>query len=46
LTTEGSRKQQSQGRCLRVLLDQQYLAKYVNGYRCHANTGIKFPETA
>jgi peptide-methionine (S)-S-oxide reductase len=25
---------------------QQYLAKHVNGYRCHANTGIRFPETA
>ncbi|MBI2242544.1 MAG: peptide-methionine (S)-S-oxide reductase MsrA [Nocardioides sp.] len=25
---------------------QQYLAKNPNGYRCHANTGIKFPETA
>jgi peptide-methionine (S)-S-oxide reductase len=25
---------------------QQYLAKNVNGYRCHANTGVKFPETA
>ena len=25
---------------------QQYLAKHVNGYRCHANTGVKFPETA
>ena len=24
---------------------QQYLAKHVNGYRCHANTGVKFPET-
>jgi peptide-methionine (S)-S-oxide reductase len=22
---------------------QQYLAKHVNGYRCHANTGVKFP---
>ena len=25
---------------------QQYLAKHVNGYRCHANTGVRFPETA
>jgi peptide-methionine (S)-S-oxide reductase len=25
---------------------QQYLAKHVNGYRCHANTGVKFPATA
>jgi peptide-methionine (S)-S-oxide reductase len=25
---------------------QQYLAKHVAGYRCHANTGVKFPETA
>ena len=24
---------------------QQYLAKHVNGYRCHANTGVKFPES-
>ena len=24
---------------------QQYLAKNPNGYRCHANTGVKFPET-
>ena len=24
---------------------QQYLAKHVNGYRCHANTGVKFPAT-
>ncbi len=23
---------------------QQYLAKHVDGYRCHASTGIKFPE--
>ena len=23
---------------------QQYLAKNPNGYRCHANTGVKFPE--
>ncbi len=23
---------------------QQYLAKHVNGYRCHANTGVKFPD--
>ena len=22
---------------------QQYLAKHVNGYRCHSNTGVKFP---
>ncbi|GAA4115924.1 peptide-methionine (S)-S-oxide reductase MsrA [Nocardioides fonticola] len=22
---------------------QQYLAVHVNGYRCHANTGVKFP---
>ena len=22
---------------------QQYLAKVPNGYRCHANTGVKFP---
>ncbi|CAN5464827.1 hypothetical protein BH09ACT12_BH09ACT12_25800 [soil metagenome] len=22
---------------------QQYLAKNPNGYRCHANTGVKFP---
>ena len=25
---------------------QQYLAKHPHGYRCHANTGVKFPETA
>ena len=25
---------------------QQYLAKNPFGYRCHANTGVKFPETA
>ena len=25
---------------------QQYLAKNPNGYRCHANTGVKFPQTA
>jgi peptide-methionine (S)-S-oxide reductase len=25
---------------------QQYLAKNPYGYRCHANTGVKFPETA
>ncbi|GEP37994.1 peptide methionine sulfoxide reductase MsrA [Nocardioides psychrotolerans] len=25
---------------------QQYLAKHVDGYRCHANTGVKFPATA
>ncbi len=31
---------------LRVLLDQQYLAKNPSGYRCHANTGIRFPESA
>ncbi len=24
---------------------QQYLAKNPNGYRCHANTGVAFPET-
>ncbi|MDN4160125.1 peptide-methionine (S)-S-oxide reductase MsrA [Nocardioides abyssi] len=24
---------------------QQYLAKNPNGYRCHANTGVTFPET-
>jgi len=24
---------------------QQYLAKNPNGYRCHANTGVGFPET-
>jgi peptide-methionine (S)-S-oxide reductase len=24
---------------------QQYLAKNPHGYRCHANTGVKFPET-
>jgi peptide-methionine (S)-S-oxide reductase len=24
---------------------QQYLAKNPYGYRCHANTGVKFPET-
>jgi hypothetical protein len=22
---------------------QQYLTKHVNGYRCHANTGVPFP---
>jgi peptide-methionine (S)-S-oxide reductase len=27
-------------------LHQQYLAKNPHGYRCHANTGVKFPETA
>ncbi len=27
-------------------LHQQYLAKNPNGYRCHANTGVRFPETA
>jgi peptide-methionine (S)-S-oxide reductase len=26
--------------------DQQYLAKNPLGYRCHANTGIRFPEPA
>ena len=26
-------------------LHQQYLAKNPHGYRCHANTGVKFPET-
>ncbi len=25
---------------------QQYLAKNPYGYRCHANTGVKFPETS
>ncbi|MCW2768212.1 MAG: peptide methionine sulfoxide reductase [Nocardioides sp.] len=25
---------------------QQYLAKNVNGYRCHSNTGVKFPAGA
>jgi len=25
---------------------QQYLAKNPNGYRCHANTGVPFPQTA
>ena len=25
---------------------QQYLAKHVNGYRCHANTGVPFPADA
>jgi peptide-methionine (S)-S-oxide reductase len=25
---------------------QQYLAKNPYGYRCHANTGVRFPETA
>ncbi len=25
---------------------QQYLAKNPHGYRCHSNTGVKFPETA
>jgi peptide-methionine (S)-S-oxide reductase len=24
---------------------QQYLAKNPYGYRCHANTGVRFPET-
>ena len=27
-------------------LHQQYLAKNPNGYRCHANSGVKFPERA
>jgi peptide-methionine (S)-S-oxide reductase len=27
-------------------LHQQYLAKNPHGYRCHANTGVKFPATA
>ena len=26
--------------------NQQYLAKNPFGYRCHANTGVRFPETA
>jgi hypothetical protein len=26
-------------------LHQQYLAKNPFGYRCHANTGVRFPET-
>ncbi len=25
---------------------QQYLAKHVNGYRCHSATGVPFPKTA
>ena len=25
---------------------QQYLAKNPHGYRCHSNTGVRFPETA
>ena len=25
---------------------QQYLAKNPFGYRCHANTGVRFPATA
>ena len=25
---------------------QQYLAKNPFGYRCHANTGVRFPQTA
>lgn len=25
---------------------QQYLAKNPHGYRCHSNTGVKFPETS
>jgi hypothetical protein len=24
---------------------QQYLAKNPHGYRCHANTGVKLPDT-
>ncbi|MFC7494485.1 MULTISPECIES: peptide-methionine (S)-S-oxide reductase MsrA [unclassified Nocardioides] len=27
-------------------LHQQYLAKNPHGYRCHANTGVRFPATA
>jgi peptide-methionine (S)-S-oxide reductase len=27
-------------------MHQQYLAKNPYGYRCHANTGVKFPETS
>ena len=27
-------------------MHQQYLAKNPYGYRCHANTGVRFPETA
>ena len=27
-------------------MHQQYLAKNPFGYRCHANTGVRFPETA
>ncbi len=27
-----------------VDVHQQYLAKNPYGYRCHANTGVKFPE--
>ncbi|GAW47748.1 MULTISPECIES: hypothetical protein [unclassified Nocardioides] len=26
--------------------NQQYLAKNPFGYRCHSNTGVKFPATA
>ncbi|GGO71709.1 hypothetical protein GCM10012276_13330 [Nocardioides deserti] len=26
--------------------DEQYFVKNPNGYRCHANTGVKFPQTA
>jgi peptide-methionine (S)-S-oxide reductase len=25
---------------------QQYLAKNPNGYRCHSNSGVKFPADA
>jgi peptide-methionine (S)-S-oxide reductase len=25
---------------------QQYLAKHVNGYRCHSATGVSFPQDA
>jgi peptide-methionine (S)-S-oxide reductase len=25
---------------------QQYLVKNPFGYRCHANTGVKFPQTS
>ena len=31
--------------CYHVDDYQQYLAKHVNGYRCHANTGVPFPVT-
>jgi peptide-methionine (S)-S-oxide reductase len=27
-------------------VDQQYLAKNPNGYRCNANTGVPFPANA